>query len=59
VQKSAMDVWADTNKNLKDELLKSENVMKYLSAEEVERMFDHKSLLKNIDYIFARSVELG
>ncbi len=57
VQKSAMDVWADANKNLKDELLKSENVMKFLSKDEIEELFDNNSLLKNIDYIFARSVE--
>ena len=57
VQKSAMDVWADQNKNLKDELLKSENVMKYLSKEEIEILFDNNSLLKNVDYIFSRSVE--
>ena len=57
VQKSAMDVWADKNKNLKDELLTSESVRKYLSENEIVELFDSEKLLKNLDYIFARSVE--
>ena len=57
VQKSAMDVWADKNKNLKDELLASENVRKYLSENEIDELFNSEKLLKNLDYIFARSVE--
>lgn len=57
VQKSAMDVWADVNKNLKDELLSSENVRKYLTEEEIDELFNSEKLLKNLDYIFARSVE--
>ncbi|MBU2494653.1 MAG: adenylosuccinate lyase [Bacteroidetes bacterium] len=57
VQTPAMDVWADENKNLKDELHKSEEVKKLLSKEEIEEIFDPKKMLKNVDYIFARSVE--
>ncbi len=57
VQTSAMDVWADENKNLKDELLKSDEVKKYLSQKEIEELFDNKNMLKNVDYIFSRSVE--
>ncbi|MFH1196543.1 MAG: adenylosuccinate lyase [bacterium] len=57
VQTPAMDVWADTNKNLKDELSKSDEVRKYLSEEEIDEIFDPKKMLKNVDYIFARSVE--
>lgn len=57
VQKSAMEVWADKNKNLKDELLASENVRKYLSKNEIDGLFNSEKLLKNLDYIFARSVE--
>jgi adenylosuccinate lyase len=57
VQKSAMDVWADQDKNLKTELLNSDNVMRFLSRDEIEEMFNSESLLKNIDYIFSRSVE--
>ncbi len=59
VQKAAMDVWADKNKNLKNELLNSENILKYLTREEVEDIFDPGKMLKNIDYIFSRSVEKG
>ncbi len=57
VQKSAMEVWANSNKNLKDELLASESVRKYLSEEEIDELFNSEKLLKNLDYIFARSVE--
>jgi adenylosuccinate lyase len=57
VQKSAMDVWADKNKFLKDELLASKDIYKYMTKEEIEIIFDNSSLLKNVDYIFARSVE--
>lgn len=58
VQKSAMDVWADTNKNLKQELLTSIDVRKHLSESEIDELFDSEKLLKNLDYIFARSVEM-
>jgi adenylosuccinate lyase len=57
VQKSAMEVWADTNKNLKDELLSSQDVGKYLSDDEIDELFSPDKLLKNLDYIFSRSVE--
>ncbi|MEW6195119.1 MAG: adenylosuccinate lyase [Bacteroidota bacterium] len=57
VQKAAMDVWANQNKNLKDELLNSESVIKYLQRDEIEDLFDPGKMLKNIDYIFSRSVE--
>lgn len=56
VQTPAMEVWADGSKNLKDELLKSPEVMKLLSKQEIEEVFDPKKMLKNIDYIFERSV---
>lgn len=57
VQTPAMDVWADQTKNMKDELLKSQDVMNLLSKEEIEEVFDPNKMLKNVDYIFARSVE--
>lgn len=57
VQTSAMDVWADKTKNLKDELLKSEEVKKYLPVEEIEKLFNNKQMLKNVDVIFTRTVE--
>ncbi|MEI7812912.1 MAG: adenylosuccinate lyase [Ignavibacteria bacterium] len=58
VQAPAMDVWADQTKNLKDELIKSEDITKYLNRQEIEEIFNNQSTLKNIDYIFARSVEV-
>ena len=56
VQKSAMDVWANTNKNLKDELLLSKEILKYLTKKEIEEIFNTDKILKNVDYIFQRSV---
>jgi adenylosuccinate lyase len=57
VQSSAMNVWADKNKNLKDELLKSEELKKYISFDEINSIFDNNKMLKNVDYIFSRTVE--
>jgi len=57
VQTAAMDVWADKSKDLLSELLKSTEVMKYLNEKDLKDIFDNKNILKNIDYIFSRSVE--
>lgn len=57
VQTPAMEVWADQGKNLKSELLKSEEVGKYLTEKELSEIFDNQSTLKNVDFIFARTVE--
>ncbi len=57
VQSSAMNVWADKSKNLKDELLSSQEAKKYLSDEEIKDIFDTDKMLKNVDYIFSRTVE--
>lgn len=57
VQTSAMDVWADKSKNMKDELLKSELAMKYLKPEELDEIFNYDKMLKNVDYLFNRTVE--
>jgi adenylosuccinate lyase len=56
VQASAMDVWADKSKNLKDEVLKSSAVKNYLSKEEVEGIFNNEQMLRNVDYIFNRTI---
>ncbi|PIP77215.1 MAG: adenylosuccinate lyase [Ignavibacteria bacterium CG22_combo_CG10-13_8_21_14_all_37_15] len=56
VQTSAMKVWADQNINLKDELLTSDEAAKYLSKEEIETIFNNDKMLKNVDYIFQRTV---
>jgi adenylosuccinate lyase len=52
-----MEVWADKNKFMKDELLKSKEIATYLSTEEIKDIFNSKNMLKNVDYIFSRSVE--
>ena len=57
VQTSAMEVWADKNKDLKSQLKRSDEVKKYLSEEELDSIFENKKMLKNVDYIFSRSVE--
>lgn len=56
VQSSAMEVWQNEKTNLKDELLKNESVKKFIKADELEKVFDNSELLKNIDYIFERSI---
>jgi adenylosuccinate lyase len=56
VQSSAMDVWANKDKFLKDELLKSKEVMSYVSQKELEEIFNTDKILGNVDYIFQRSI---
>ncbi len=56
VQTSAMDVWVDKDNNLKDELMKSETVMNHLSKKEVEQIFSSGRMIKNVEYIFNRSI---
>lgn len=56
VQSAAMDVWANNDKFLKDELLKSEEVMNYISEKELIDIFNPDKILKNVDYIFQRSI---
>jgi adenylosuccinate lyase len=59
VQVPAMAVWADPHKNMKEELLNSKGIKKYLTKDEIEQIFNSDKMLKNIDYIFSRSVELN
>ena len=59
VQTSAMKVWEDSSKNLKDELSNSSEVKKFLSLKDIDELFDPGKLLKNVDYIFSRSVEMN
>ncbi|MCX6173519.1 MAG: adenylosuccinate lyase [Ignavibacteriales bacterium] len=59
VQTSAMKVWEDSSKNLKDELLNSSEVKKFLSQKDIDELFDPDKLLKNVDYIFSRSIEMS
>lgn len=58
IQTPAMEVWADKSKNLKDELLKSQDVLRLLSIEELNEIFNYDKMLKNVDYIFSRSVNV-
>ncbi len=57
VQTSAMEVWKDKNKTLKEELLNSEEVSKYLSKDEIEEIFSSNKMLDNVDYIFKRTFD--
>ncbi len=56
VQSFAMDVWANKDKFLKDELLKSMEVMNYVSQKELDEIFNTDKILKNVDYIYQRSI---
>ena len=57
VQTNAMNVWDDQNKTLKNELLNSEEVSKYLTIEDIEEIFNSNKMLDNVDYIFNRTFE--
>ncbi len=57
VQNCAMEVWQDKYKNLRDELLKSEEVMMYISESELNDIFNNKRMLHNVDYIFSRTIQ--
>lgn len=59
VQTSAMKVWEDSSKNFKDELSYSSEVKKFLSDKDIDELFDPTKLLKNVDYIFSRSIEMS
>ncbi len=54
VQKLAMEVWQNEDKNFKDLLLTSEKVRKYLSPEEIESLFDVNHYLRHVKTIFNR-----
>lgn len=56
VQTSAMKVWADETLNLKDELLKSQEARKYLDQNDLNDIFNNKQMLKNVEFIFNRTV---
>lgn len=57
VQDNAMKVWKDKSTNLYDELLNSQEVAKYITANELKEIFNSSKMLRNIDFIFARTVE--
>ncbi len=57
VQDSAMRVWQDESKNLLDELLHSEKIKEYLNPDDLKDIFELEDSLKNVDFIFSRTVE--
>jgi len=59
VQTPAMEVWRDEKKSLKEKLLNSAEVSKYLSPDEIVAVFDLEKSLKNLDFIFGRTVEIN
>jgi adenylosuccinate lyase len=58
VQTAAMNVWSNNDKFLKNELMKSKEVMDVLTETELNNIFDSDKILKNVDYIFQRSIYL-
>ena len=54
VQKNAMEVWDDKNKDFKTTLLHDPEVLRYLTVTEVETAFDLDHHLRHLDYIFKR-----
>ena len=58
VQTSAMEVWANSDKHLKNELMKSKEVMNVLTENELNAIFNTDKILKNVDHIFQRSIYL-
>lgn len=56
VQTSAMDVWTNNDKFLKNELFKSKEVMNIITETELNEIFKTDKVLQNIDYIFNRSI---
>ncbi|HQI41909.1 MAG: adenylosuccinate lyase [Ignavibacteriales bacterium UTCHB2] len=56
VQDCAMKVWQNHSLNLKDEILKSEKIKDLLSESEIAEIFESKNMLKNVDYIFSRTI---
>lgn len=53
VQRNAMKSW-ETGVEFKKLLMKDKDVKKYLKAKDIEKIFDLKYYLKNVDYIFKR-----
>ncbi len=54
VQRRAMEVWEDPQKTFKEVVLADPEITKYLSADELERIFDLKHYLRHVGTIFQR-----
>ena len=57
VQTAAMNVWNDSKKDLKSEISKSPEIIKYLSEQDINEIFNPDKMLKNVDFIFNRTLE--
>lgn len=53
VQRNAMESWKQ-KKDFKELLLKDRDILSYLTPEEIDKAFDLKYYLRNIDYIYKR-----
>lgn len=53
VQRNAMKRWLK-DEDFKDNILKDEDIKKYLSDKEIEECFDYEYYLRNVDLIMAR-----
>ncbi len=53
VQSAALKVW-DTNSSLLDELKSNEDILRYVTPEELELCFDVGDLLEHVDMVFKR-----
>lgn len=53
VQRNAMECWR-TKRNFKDLILDDEEIMEFLSKEEVEDIFSYDRYTNNVNYIFKR-----
>ena len=58
VQNSSMKVWQEKTTNLESELILSTEIKKYLTTEEIKSIFNTNEMVKNVDYIFSRSVDI-
>jgi adenylosuccinate lyase len=57
VQNISMKVYEDKSKNLRDELIKSKEARDHITEEEINNIFNHNNLHKNVDYIFSRTID--
>ena len=57
VQIISMKVWEDKSKNLREELIKRKEVRDHITEEEINSIFNHNNLHKNVDYIFSRTID--
>jgi len=57
IQNMSMDVWKDTDKSLREELIKNKEVRNYLTEEEINNIFTNDHLIKNVDFIYSRTID--